>query len=501
LNLTHSSDLNYEISHLKAGSNPHLSIRPYKYDSIYQSFVDHERYSKQSKELISGDLFSKGSPEKLHFVLNPVLSAEHNYFSGKKTGFSGYAYGIQSELSYNRFFSIHFSFARYNEDQHILYQNETDSLGLRIHYGDINHTASSNNWNIVSSYLSVNPVKDINLRAGYGKNFLGYGYRSLFYSDHAPPNIYAMGSVEKWKIKYLFLVSLLDDIQTLENPVVNKRKYSAVHYLSYNATSWLNLSFYENVIWAAHDSLYDRGFDINYLNPLAFFRPVEFSLGSYDNAMLGMGAKINITPSLYLYSQFLIDEFKLDKIKDNSGWWANKFAYQTGVKYIKEYRPNRYLINQLEYNSAKPFTYSHNSTGKNFGHYYHPMAHPLGANFNEIVQQLQIVHDKWHFTQKLMVGMFASDSINENQGNNIFKTYNTRSKEYDNYMLQGIRKNLIMIDLNIAYTINPDWHMKLTGGITYRQLSGEDDNDQFIFYGGIRTAVFNRYRSEYGILK
>ena len=45
----------------------------------------------------------------------------------------------------------------------------------------------------------------------------------------------------------------------------------------------------------------------------------------------------------------------------------------------------RHLDLQAEYNSARPFTYSHASLFTNYAHYRQPLAHPLGSNFKEFV--------------------------------------------------------------------------------------------------------------------
>src|SRR5690606_25694881 len=99
-------------------------------------------------------------------------------------------------------------------------------------------------------------------------------------------------------------------------------------------------------------------FEFSYLNPVIFYRSIEQQNGSPDNAMVGLDAKANVAKKLQFYGQLLLDEFKLSEIKAGNGWWANKWGYQLGAKYIDAFGVNN-LDLQVEHNRVRPFTYSH----------------------------------------------------------------------------------------------------------------------------------------------
>jgi hypothetical protein len=85
----------------------------------------------------------------------------------------------------------------------------------------------------------------------------------------------------------------------------------ANHYLSWNVSNRLNLDFFESVIWTNTNN---RGFDASFVNPIIFYRSVEFaSSARTGNALLGTKYKLN--NSVNLYGQFLLDEFSLGDIK------------------------------------------------------------------------------------------------------------------------------------------------------------------------------------------
>ena len=85
-----------------------------------------------------------------------------------------------------------------------------------------------------------------------------------------------------------------------------------------------------------------------------------------------------------MYGQLLLDEFKLSEVRAGDGWWGNKFGFQLGGKYIDAFNIKN-LDLQLEHNRVRPFTYSHGDSVANYTHYNMPLAHPLGANFQEVI--------------------------------------------------------------------------------------------------------------------
>ena len=127
-----------------------------------------------------------------------------------------------------------------------------------------------------------------------------------------------------------------------------------------------------------------RNFDVNYLNPIIFFRPIEYNIGSSDNSFFGVNLKATIFKRHILYSQLILDEFLLEEIRNNNGWWANKYGFQFGYKSFDLFELNG-LGFQLEFNSVRPFTYSHLSSLQNYGNANHSLAHPLESNFRELL--------------------------------------------------------------------------------------------------------------------
>ncbi len=146
----------------------------------------------------------------------------------------------------------------------------------------------------------------------------------------------------------------------------------------------------------------DRGFDLNYLNPIVFYRAIEFSTGSRGgNALLGLTFKYKWSDRLNTYGQLLVDEFSSSDILAREGSYKNKTAYQLGTKYYSAFGiPNLNL--QLEYNRVRPFTYSHNIVVLNYGHNNQPLAHTLGTNFSEFIAIARYRYDRFQASAKFV---------------------------------------------------------------------------------------------------
>ncbi len=341
-----------------------------------------------------------------------------------------------------------------------------------------------------SGYIAYSPSKFVHFQLGHGKHFFGDGYRSMLLSDVAFNYPYFKINTRIWKIQY---TNLYAQFQDLRSPVFSydngfRKKYGSFHYLDLAVNKRLAIGLFEAIIWQDADSAGKRGFDVNYLNPIIFFRPVEYSVGSPDNALMGINVKYKIAKPLVLYGQFLLDEFKFAEYKNNKGWWANKYGYQAGFRYFNVAGiENLQLLSEL--NSATPYTYSQRTTLLNYGHYNQPLAHPLGANFKEWVTQVNYAYERFSVRLQYNYATYGTDSTN-NVGKDVFKNYTTRDKEYGNFLGQGIAKQLQYMDANVSYLLNPKTNLRVEIGAAMRNESGVQD----MFYTfGLRSSFRQLY--------
>lgn len=350
------------------------------------------------------------------------------------------------------------------------------------------------------AYISYSPSRYFNFQLGQGKNFIGDGYRSLLLSDVSFSYPYFKVTADVWVLKYTCTYAQFRDLNihpyTSASSVGGQsfaHKYGIFHYLSAAITPSLTMGFFGSVIWASPDSTNSRGFELVYLNPIIFLRPVEENYGSSDNALMGFTGSLKIIPELTLYSQLLLDEFKLEHIQNRDGWWANKFGFQFGAKGF-DIMDIKGLSYRAEFNSVRPYTYSHRSSLMNYGNYNQPLAHPQGANFNEMVAMISYSPNRWTIAAKLVATTYGADTANLNFGGDIYKSYDTYVQEYNNKVAQGLKTNLFNGELRCNYMLNPRNRMMLEAIVSYRNLKNENINQSSLYFGiAFKTSVSNLY--------
>lgn len=352
---------------------------------------------------------------------------------------------------------------------------------------------------MAEGYISWQVNKFINIQFGQGKNFIGDGYRSLFLSDFAPNYPYLKINTRFWHIQYTNLWGWMADPRSdvgIDNAI--QRKFMSAHYLSWNITDKFNVGFFEEVMFA--DSTNTSTIDIAYFNPIIFYRPVEFGLGSDQASVkIGLSANWKIHRDFNLYGQWLIDEFTLSEVVASDGYWANKFGWQLGANYFDAFGIKNLHL-QAEYNAVRPYTYSHKDVLKNYAHYYQSLAHPWGANFWETVAIARYRYKRLFAEGKMVYGIKGFDPEDgSNYGGDIMKPYSTRVMNHGNEIGQGVRTQLFFMKADVGYILNPTVNLKLFATATYRGLTPtggleEGPADQTLYFSfGIRSDLFNNY--------
>lgn len=406
------------------------------------------------------------------------------------------AFGLNIKAHAGAKWSGQFSFLADNS----LYPDHINNLLKQQHTGQGYGYTKDNKAMFYQGNLTFTPDDIFTIQAGFGKNFIGDGYRSMLLSDYSNSYPYLKVTANIWKIKYMALYTNFQDIRYSEGSYADfKQKFSTIHYLSYNATKWLNIGFFESIVWQSQEDNYYRGYDINYLNPIIFLRPVEYVQGSADNALMGLTFKVKIKQKNILYSQLLIDEFLLAELKNNRGWWANKYAIQLGFKSYDFLGINNLKV-QAEFNMARPFTYSYYedpsslNTLQNYGHFNSPLAHPLGANFNEMVGSISYSKKRWIIEAMSSFATVGLDSNNYSLGQNIYLPYNQREQEFGYNNGGGISTKIMNNSLKMSFVLSPKMQTLIQLGVhnrTYSNTYGNTSSNWITF--GIKTALINQY--------
>jgi len=359
-----------------------------------------------------------------------------------------------------------------------------------------------------AGYVSIQPSKFFNLQFGNDKQFIGDGYRSLLLSDNAFNYPFAKITTNFWKIQYTNLFLAWQNIGNASNSGVGgyKQKFGTIHHLSYNVMQGLNIGLFEGIVWQGGDTTgMRRGFDPNYLNPIIFYRPVEFSRGSPDNVLIGLNIRAKLFKKYMFYGQILLDEFSLKEVNARSGWWANKQAFQIGYSFFNLFGIKN-LNWQNELNVVRPYTYGHFTGEQSYTHYAQSLAHPLGANFIENVQFLRYRYRRFGIEAKVLMAQYGADSLKangsfSNYGQNIFQGTaeivggpTEVPSIYGNTILQGVKNTLVFTDLNLSYLINPKTGLRISLNLSRRSQRTIFETRNTIWgFVTLSTLLPNRY--------
>lgn len=275
--------------------------------------------------------------------------------------------------------------------------------------------------------IQLKPNKYFTLSTGIDTYFIGNGDRSLLLDNKSKPYPFASLKTKVWRFELLNLYQFLKE----EENAIEKNKYTSTHYLSTQLGRGFNISLFETVVFQPKDTLQNRGYELEYLNPILFYRPTEYGLGSSDNVLLGINVNWKREQTM-IYGQFIIDDLNIAEIRAKSNWWANKYGAQLGVKGNLKLK-NKNIQYLTEINLVRPFTYAHLNESQIYGHSEFPLAHPAGANFIESYSYIRLnvynnINMMLSYQYLLKGGMQSTNELSF--GNNIYDPYTNRPSDY-----------------------------------------------------------------------
>jgi hypothetical protein len=360
-------------------------------------------------------------------------------------------------------------------------------------------SGKTKDWAYVTALVSYTPNKYLNFALGYDKNFIGDGYRSMLLSDVAANYSFFRLRATVGNVQYQTIFSYMLDNQapqlTDDRRLGSRGKWNAMHYVDWNVSNRFSLGLFQAVTWADAEPEGKRGFDFNYIHPFVFLRPIEGSNSSSPDKMrLGMNTKFEISRKAAVYGQFMFDEFVAKEVFNGSGFWANKWAVQLGVRGSDLFKVEN--LNYLaEFNTARPYTYSHFQRLTSYSGMNQSLAHPMGANFREFLGILNYSYKRFDFQGQASYARYGLDPAGENYGSNIFLSYNTRANDYGNHVGQGFKTDLNFMEGKVSYLLNPKYNLRIELGGVYRsEKSVEFTEKTKLITFGLRSTFRNLYQ-------
>lgn len=498
--------------------------------NLYRIKINRQgKFSNYIWNSVLNDDFIRLKNDEIYFAINPYIDFQVGSDGHRTTWVNTRGAEIKGTLGKK------FAFYANARENQAVFPEYVDAYCSSVHVvpgqGHANgFKKNGRDYTNAAAYISYRPAKWIDATLGYGKNFIGDGYRSMMLSDNAANYPYFKVRADFWRIQYTCLYAQMTDRNTVMADNTYARKWAVIHYLDFAVTKRLNIGFFDAVMAAAqthqqvmvNDSTYTtidmrRGFDFHYLNPIIFLRSAEYYSGaSADNALLGLNASFIIGKHTTIYGQFVLDEMTVKRFIAFKGYTGNKQSYQLGVKSYDCFGVKNLFL-QLEGNIVRPYMYSHtpqgtgNSVGEdNYAHYNEPLAHPWGGNLWEMVARAQYNWKRWYFQYKLNYGQYGDDwdvesNVWANYGHNVYNDYNTAIPlDWDenghdthdgHYLLTGRKTTMMMNDFIVSYLVNPAYSMNIFAEVTHRsyKAQGLDNQNDLIFSFGIRTSLDRKY--------
>lgn len=335
-------------------------------------------------------------------------------------------------------------------------------------------------------HVNFNLTKHIQAQVGHDRNFIGEGYRSMILSDFSNPYMFVKLNVNVWKFQWTNIwTQMTADVDYNRGRPTDGRypqKYYSFHRLGMNIGKNLNIGFSESVM--------TNKINFNYFNPLVFFRWVEQSIGTPDKVIIALDGKWNLYPGMQLYGQFALDEFVFNEFFgiDGKNSKRNKYGIQAGFKYIDVLKVSN-LDLQLEFNSARPYTYQEKHDYQSYSNWRTPLTHPLGANFRETIGILRYQPiPKLNITLLALHQFFGDDPSEDfNYGKDVLKNRLEGSPTglFNNVIGQGVENQVIQTNLNASYMLKHNFFIDATH--TFRRRTAENldspETNQFLQLG------------------
>ncbi|KRB56208.1 energy transducer TonB [Flavobacterium sp. Root186] len=515
---SHSYYAQFDGAMNQVGTNNHTASKPYTYTEV-SKYYNLKAVNESLQKKVSGwwgrKLWNENlvqiQGEDYWLALNPILDlqmgkasdldASYSYVNTRALNFRG---GLGKQINFTTtIFESQGRFAGYYNDYAETLKPSGGNPAIIPGMGIAKQfKTDAYDFPLAEANITFAPSKIFDLQLGYGRNFIGDGYRSLLETDGASPYPYFKINTTFWKIKYTNTYMWLKDVRpdvTVDRTYASK--YMANHYLSWNVSNKLNLGFFESVVWTDTNN---RGFDVNFVNPIIFYRSVEFASSSRSgNALLGMTSKYKWNNNVNLYAQFLLDEFSIGDMKSGDQSWKNKFGYQLGAKYYNAFHVKDLLL-QLEYNHVRPYVYSHSDPITNYGHNNQSIGHQWGGNFEEFIAIGRYHKGRLFADAKFTVGKrgldFDTAENSFNYGGNIYKDYD-ENRPYDTGVKvgQGNKTSIFIADIQGGYLINPITNLKFFGSFIYRNFDPTQETATTFkqsttwFTIGLRSDIFNWY--------
>lgn len=339
------------------------------------------------------------------------------------------------------------------------------------------------------------PLKFMSVEAGHGKQFLGEGYRSLILSDFSSFYPFLKITTTYKKLQFVHIYTAFQDVKREDSRLlVYQRSHGTFTSVGYHFSEKLKISLTESIIWQTYGEDYNNQFPANFYIPVPYYRTIIYGFNDPNNVSLGLNFSWRPLYSIMIYGQYLLDDLNRFHNEDSLSIY-NRYGYQFGTRVIEPFKIKNLFI-LAEYNKVLPYTYSSSLRRQSYSGMNEPLAHPLGANFNEYVIQGHYRFKSWYIAATYTHALTGKDILNKNFGSDISKSDTTATvgEPLSDLNPKGIRTTVSNFSLEAGYLINPKYNFVISAGIRNRILNDVlVNNEANLIYFKLSTNLLNTY--------
>ena len=340
-----------------------------------QSFLGSGEYSIFSQK--NKYLYYYNKPGKANIFVNLLGEGEEitqNIYPDNGSGSTGLGV-VGGKISGT--FLNHFGLYIKGTNGVVFGNKEVAKLRPDIQYNfKFNEKASSSFFDETEGYFTAD-YDMFRIKFGLDKMRIGYGPVKSIIDDIAPPFTYLSFNIHYGFFNFsYFHGKLLGESYYQPDSITGgsefvREKYLGYHRLGFDISRAVNFGVGEMIIYG------DRGLDLSYLNPFAFYKSVEHSNRDRDNSFLFFDFNNKSITGLKLYSTLLIDDIDFSKL--GTGWYGNQTILDLGLNSDNLYRILPVEV-KLEYTKIDPYVHTHRLNNTNFTNYGYNLGSILKPN-------------------------------------------------------------------------------------------------------------------------
>ncbi|MCX8104920.1 MAG: capsule assembly Wzi family protein [Ignavibacterium album] len=288
---------------------------------------------------------------------------------------------------------------------------ETIEPKLLSNFKWVENIENIGNYGFNYGYLKfyTEPMKDMNLSVQLGREDItfGYGYGSKLVLSGENPTL----DFVKFNFNYGAV-----HFTSLHASTVGNFSYDITQrYTKYLALNRLKLSFKNLFDFGIGETMVysERGIELGYLSPLAFYKFIEMDLQDRDNGSLWMDFQTRFLKRLQFQATFYLDENILSNLQDLERY-TNKTAYQLNAYWYEAFSiPDLSVI--AEYTRIRPFVYTHRNPKNTYTAFGTSLGHRIGPNADEIMVRANYnVSDRIRLTGEFRFSRKGNNVYDEN---------------------------------------------------------------------------------------